>query len=67
MLEELACGEGILAAGTGMHYQRMPVCGAALQAQNSSTEALLCLLLYRNCRSACLCRTILLLISSIDC
>ncbi len=36
MLEELACGEGILAAGTGMNYQRMPGSAAALQPQKSS-------------------------------
>ena len=66
MLEELACGEGILAAGTGMHYQGMPVSAAALQAQKSS-RVLLCLQLFRYCRSVSVCRTILLLISSINC
>ena len=49
MLEELACGEGILAAGTGMHYQGMPVSAAALQAQKPRGAALLTMvpLLYR--------------------
>ena len=52
MLQELACGEGILAAGAGMNNQGMPVSAAALQAQNSSREAVLCLQLYSNCKSA---------------
>ncbi len=39
VLEELACGEGILAAGTGMHYQGMHVSAAALQARKSSRGA----------------------------
>ncbi len=41
MLEELACGDRILAAGTGMNYQGMPVSAAALQAQRSRGAALL--------------------------
>jgi len=42
MLKELAGGKWIMAAGTGMHYQGMPVSAAAQQAQLSSRQAILC-------------------------